>query len=198
MKKVSEISKFPLFARNIFIDHVLSRMKVLFEVEEFCEVVEDAEIFELINIIDSLRKEGEVKVSDIFEKYRSIKPGIRGSKLSALLERAESLGYVTRHVVKQKRGRPKIVVELTEKSEEVLGYKKSKSTSAGGKTHEKLALSFAEKLRKNGFIVVFPHQGGEKEQPDIIAYKRVGDRWIETGVEDRGRSRSSKSGAEKL
>jgi len=181
--KVFEISTLPLFTRNSFIDHVLNRMKELFEIEEVCEVVEDAEIFELINIIDSLRKEGEVKVSDIFEKYRSIKPGIRGSELSALLERAESLGFVTRHVVKQKRGRPKIVVELTEKAEEVLGYRKSKSTSAGGKTHEKLALSFAEKLRKNGFIVVFPHQGGGKEQPDIIAYRRVGDRWIETGVE---------------
>ena len=70
-------------------------MKELFEVEEVCEVFEDTEIFELINIIDSLRKSGEIEISDIFEKYRSIKPGIRGSELSALLERSESLGYVT-------------------------------------------------------------------------------------------------------
>jgi len=40
-----------------------------------------------------------------------------------------------------------------------------------------------EKLRKNEFIVVFPHQKAGEEQPDIIAYKKVGDKWIETGVE---------------
>jgi len=183
--KIFEVSTIPLFARNSLIDHVLSRMKELFEIkdEEIYEV-EDIEILELINIIDILRKEKEeVKVSDIFEKYRSIKPGIRGSELSALLERSENLGFVTRHVVKQKRGRPKIIVELTEKAKEILGYRKSKSTSAGGEIHEKLALSFAEKLRRQGYIVVFSHQGGGKEQPDLIAYKRVGDKWIETGVE---------------
>jgi len=57
--KIFEVSTLPLFARNSLIDHVLSRMKDLFEVkdEETYEVVEDVEIFELINIIDSLRKE---------------------------------------------------------------------------------------------------------------------------------------------
>ena len=30
---------------------------------------------------------------------------------------------------------------------------------------------------------MFPHQRGGKEQPDIIAYKRAGNKWIETGVE---------------
>lgn len=182
--KIFEISTLPLFARNSLIDHVLSRMKELFEIkdEEIYEV-EDIEIFELINIIDILRKEKrEVKVSNIFKKYRSINPGIRGSEPSAMLERAEDLGFVKRHVVKQKRGSPKIIVELTEKAEEVLGYRKSKSKSDGGEIHEKLALSFAEKLRRQGYIIiVFPHQGGGgKEKPDIIAYKRVGDKWIET------------------
>ena len=57
--KIFEVSTLPLFARNSLIDHVLSRMKDLFEAkdEETYEVVEDVEIFELINIIDSLRKE---------------------------------------------------------------------------------------------------------------------------------------------
>lgn len=30
---------------------------------------------------------------------------------------------------------------------------------------------------------MFPHQGGGKERPDIIAYRRVSDKWIEIGVE---------------
>lgn len=176
--KIFELSTLPLFARNSRVEEVVEKTKV-FEVEE--REVEDAEVFELVNVIDSLKKE-EIKVSDVFKAYRE-KRAISGSELSALIEKAENLGFIKRSVIRQGRGRPKITVELTERAEEILGYKRAKSKSAGGEKHAELALKFAENLRKNGFSVVFPLQKPGKELPDAFAYRKVGDEWIEIAIE---------------
>lgn len=184
--KTFEISTLPLFKRNNYIDFIIKRMNELFSVPEE-EEREDVEpdVYELLNVIDRVLSQGkEAKVSELFEEYRKIKPSIKASEISNLLDKAERLGFVKRNVVKQVRGRPKIVVELTEKGREVLGYKGlGTSAKAGGDLHRAMILRYAEILKSKGYVVQIQEQKGKEEQSDLIAFKRIGDKWIEIGVE---------------
>ena len=179
-ERIVEISTLPLVYRNPFLRHVIERMRELFEIVEEAEYYADPEVYELLNILLEL---GSAGMSEIFERYRKIMPGLRASYVSALAERAEKLGFVKRNVVKQKRGRPKIIVELSEKALELLGLAEQGSARAGGELHMKLARAYAEKLRKNGCAVIFLPQLGKEEQPDMIAFRRATDGWEEIAVE---------------
>jgi len=179
-ERIVEISTLPLVYRNPFLRHVIGRMRELFEIVEEAECYADPEVYELLNILLEL---GSAGMSEIFERYRKIMPGLRASYVSALAERAEKLGFVKRRIEKGKRGRPKIVVELSEKALDLLGLVEQSSARAGGELHMKLARAYAEKLRKNGCAVIFPSQLGKEEQPDMIAFRRAADGWEEIAVE---------------
>ncbi len=88
-----------------------------------------------------------------------------------------------RRVEKRRRGRPKIMVELSEKALELLGLAEQSSARAGGELHMKLARAYAERLRRDGWAVVFPPQRGKEEQLDMIAFRRAADGWEEIAVE---------------
>ncbi|WP_148212093.1 type IV secretory system conjugative DNA transfer family protein [Ferroglobus placidus] len=178
VERIVEISTLPLIYRNPFSEHATDRMRKLFEIPEREEEFADPEIYELLHIL----LEKSMSMSEIFEKYRKILPGVKASYVSALVERVERLGFVKRNVVKQRRGRPKIVVELSEKAVELLDLRHT-SRRAGGELHSKLAKICAERLRKDGCAVIFPPQAGREEQPDMIAYKRSPDGWEEIAVE---------------
>lgn len=177
-RKILEVSTFPLTFRNPFAEHVVKRMRELYEACEVEGEFADPEIYELLNIL----LEKIMSMSEIFERYRRILPGVRAGYISALVEKAGGLGFVRRNVVKQSKGRPRIVVELAEKAIDLLDPQQHGPRS-GGELHLKLARIYARKLRKDGYAVIFPPQTGREEQPDMIAYRRSDDGWEEIAVE---------------
>ncbi|WP_456330740.1 type IV secretion system DNA-binding domain-containing protein [Archaeoglobus sp.] len=177
--RIAEISTLPLVYRNSLLSSILERMRELFEVTDEETVHEDPEIYELLNI---LLRTGSTSMSGLFEEYRKIRPGISAGDVSSLVERAEKLGFVVKRVERGKRGRPKTVVELSEKGQELcLGD--DATARAGGELHARLAEAYAEMLRAQGRAVIFPPQRGREEAPDMIAFTRSEDGWRKIAVE---------------
>lgn len=121
-------------------------------------------------------------MSELFEEYRKIRPGISAGELSSLVERAEGLGLVVKRVERKKRGRPKTVVELSENGQGLCCGEHG-TARAGGELHTGLARVYAEMLRTQGWAVIFPPQRGREEAADLIAFKRTEDGWRKVAVE---------------
>lgn len=156
--KVAEISTLPLVYRNPFLVHVLERMRMMFELGDEEAVHEDPEIYELLNVL--LRKIC-ASMSELFEEYRKIRPGISAGELSSLVGRAEKLGFVVRRVERKKKGRPKTIIELTEKGWGLCRGEPG-TARAGGELHLRLARAYADMLRAQGYAVIFPPQRGRE------------------------------------
>jgi len=75
------------------------------------------------------------------------------------------------------------LLELSEKALELLGLVEQSSARAGGELHMKFARTYADKLRENGYAVIFPPQCGRGEQPDMVVFKRASDGWEEIAIE---------------
>ncbi len=181
-----EIATLPLYKKNFLTEAVIARMKERFaaKIEEEEQLEFEPEIYDLIKTIDKLTKEGkESKVGLILEEYRKINPSIRGTGLSNLIDKAENLGLASRRIVKQKIGRPKIIVDLTGTAKEKLGYGLGSSTKAGGDLHRALILGYAKTLEERGYMVISQEQKGSEEQPDLIAKARDSDKEIAIEVE---------------
>ncbi len=177
--KVAEISTLPLVYRNSFLEQVLERMHFMFEVSDEEAVHEDSEVYELLNV---LLRMGSAGMSELFEEYRKIRPGISAGELSSLADRAEKLGFVTRRVERKKKGRPKTIIELSEKGWGLCCGEPG-AARAGGELHLRLARAYADMLRAQGWAVIFPPQRGRESAADMIAFKRAEDGWKRIAVE---------------
>ncbi len=181
-----EIATLPLYKKNFLTEAVIEKMKERFaaKIEEEEEAEFEPEIYDLLKVVGKLTKEGkEARVGLILEEYRKINPSIRGTELSNLIDKTENLGLASRRVVKQKIGRPKIIVDLTGTAKEKLGYGLGSSTKAGGDLHRALILGYAKTLEEKGYITLFQEQKGSEEQPDLIAKVRDSDKEIAIEVE---------------
>lgn len=179
-----EIATLPLYKKNFLTEAIIERMKERFavQIEDEEELEFEPEIYDLIKTIDKIAKEGkEAKVGLILEEYRKINPSMRGTELSNQIDKAEGLGLASRRIVKQKIGRPKIIVDLTETAKEKLGYGLGSSAKAGGDLHRALILRYAKLLEEKGYMVISQEQKGSEEQPDLIAIER--DSGKEIGIE---------------
>ncbi|MGQ9469547.1 MAG: hypothetical protein ACUVTD_06975 [Nitrososphaerales archaeon] len=114
---------------------------------------------EFLEIVDEVGDKGLREISRM--------SGVRPAKVKKILEKAEELGLVEVKVVKTgEKGRPRVVVKLTEKGREAIGSFRGRE---GGLLHRKMVKKIAEHLRKLGYEVEVPVQGGKEEQPDLIA-----------------------------
>ncbi|KXB02632.1 hypothetical protein AKJ45_01105 [candidate division MSBL1 archaeon SCGC-AAA261F19] len=75
-----------------------------------------------------------------------------------------------RKVVKKGKGRPSILVELTEKGRKGLGTSSLGGAKAGGELHRAMIHKVADWYRKSGYGVEVPRQAGRKRQPDLRVY----------------------------
>jgi len=177
--RIAGISTLPLVYRNSFLEHVLERMRFIFEVSDEEAVHEDPEVYELLNV---LLRMGSAGMSELFEEYRKTRPGISAGELSSLADRAEKLGFVTRRVERKKKGRPKTIIELSEKGWGLCCGELG-AARAGGEMHLELARAYADMLRAQGWAVIFPPQRGRESAADMIAFKRAEDGWKRIAVE---------------
>jgi biotin operon repressor len=150
------------------------------------------EVYDLLWIIRSLEEQGKEAAMGVTleefrkeERYRNMK----GTQLSAIADLVQSLGLLTREVVRQPVGRPKIVMKLTDKGLKKLGTGVSMGPSlkGGGDIHRMMILKLAEHLRKQGYHVEIEEQSGRRKQPNLVVYERVkedgGERLREIAVE---------------
>ncbi|MBN1860324.1 MAG: type IV secretion system DNA-binding domain-containing protein [Candidatus Thermoplasmatota archaeon] len=141
----------------------------------------DAELLDVLKNVYVLKEEGlETTRTNIAKRI-----SISGTELSALLDKAQSMGLVERTVKKEGRGRPKVLTELTEKGLQAIGVgiSSGSSTKAGGELHRALLFKVKEWLDGQGYNTVIPEQGGPGEQPDMLAYPKDGGREIAVEVE---------------
>jgi DNA-binding PadR family transcriptional regulator len=116
----------------------------------------------------------------VLEEFRKVRHGLKGSQLSNIADKAQSMGLIMRKIVRQERGRPKIVFELTEKGLQTLGIGVGlgASTKAGGELHRAMILELKERLSKQGYYIEHEEQAGTEYQPDLIARERTPEgRW---------------------
>jgi len=176
-----EISTFkPVGKKHFFTEKLIRRMRMLYSVPKLPEKPSiksdvDPQIVDILRVVYELKEnDTEVTRSEISKMI-----SMPGSKLSGLLDVAESKGFIRRTIKKEGRGRPKVLTELTKKGEKVIGVGVSSGSSAkaGGDLHHALLFRAKEWLKKQGYYVVIPEQGGREEQPDMLAYPRLDDGW---------------------
>lgn len=129
----------------------------------------DGELVEVLKNVYALKEEElETTRTNVANRI-----SISGTELSALLDRAQSMGLVERIVKKEGRGRPKVLTELTEKGLQSIGVGVSSGSSAkaGGEMHRALLFKAKDWLDGQGYNTVILEQGGKMEQPDMIAKK---------------------------
>lgn len=171
-----KISALPLAEKRFFdMSRLVEKSRKLYAAPALEEKI-PPEIHDLLRVIEGLRKAGEEPIpSRTLEILKSERPAVTGSDLSQLLDRAESLGLIKRHIMKVPKGRPRVVISLAEPSE--LERKLWKGISlggakAGGDVHRALILNVARLYGQEGHGTEIPEQAGREEQPDLIVYPR--------------------------
>ncbi len=167
------------------VDSIVRRMReefkapVLGEPQVKEETAISPEVYDLLRIVNWMHDTGgEPNIGNTLKELRKLYSGMRGSRLSQVIDIAQSYGLVTRNVVKQKRGRPKIILKLTEKGMKeglAMGTGSGSSTKGGGELHRAMVQRMADFLRGKGCLVVPEEQGGKAEQPDLTAWIRSSD-----------------------
>lgn len=188
-----QIATFPprekkFYDTEAFVEKMKEKFKAPTHGEPAEEKILTPDVYDLLRIVYGLMEKGaEPTAGATLQEFRRERPGMRGSRLSHTVDRAESLGLVKRNIVKQKIGRPKVVLELTEKGMEKLGVGigLGRSVRAGGELHRAMIMKLAEHLRRQGYFVVHKEQGGPENQPDITAFERTegGDWGREIAIE---------------
>ena len=178
-----EISTFrPPTKKHSFTGKLLERMRGLYEAPILPQQISfksdiKPEIIDILKIVNTLDEEGQETTRTNISKNISIP----GSKLSSLLDIAQSKGLVERVVKKEGRGRPKVLTNLTEKGlkEIGIGVSSGSSSKAGGELHRALLFKAKEWLEDQGYNTVINEQGGRIEQPDLIAQKEESEIAVE-------------------
>ena len=172
--------------KHSFTDKLIERMRMLYEAPELPRQTPlktglDPELADVLRAIHELEERGIETTRTNISRNMSMP----GSRLSGLLDRAQSMGLVERAVKKEGRGRPKVLTRLTGKGLEAIGIGVTAGSSAraGGELHRALLFRAKEWLEEQGYTVEIPEQGGRREQPDMIAYPPTGGREIAVEVE---------------
>ena len=165
--------------KNNDISQIIERMKERFEVpivqlRTTTEIESTPDIIELLKIVHAFGEKGEeATIGHTLDEFRKVIPHMKGSKLTSICDITESSGLDKRNVVKQKRGRPKIIISLTDKGQKEIGIGiEMGGRKGGGDLHRTVILRLTEKLRNEGYHVEIPHQAGTKDQPDLLSYRR--------------------------
>jgi len=165
--------------KNNDISQVIERMKERFEVPVVplrmtTEAEPTPDVIDLLKIVHELEeKDEEATVGHTLDEFRKVIPHMKGSKLTSICDITESSGLIKRNVVKQARGRPKIIISLTEKGRKEIGFGvEMGGRKGGGDLHRTVILRLAEKLRVEGYHVEVPRQASTSMQPDLLTYRR--------------------------
>jgi len=170
----------PVGKKHYYTEKLLERMRRLYSAPKLPEnpsIKSDInpEIIDLLKTVYSIKEEGKEATRTAISERVSVP----GSKLSEQLDIAESKDLVKRIVVKEGRGRPKVLTELTEKGEKAIGVGVSSggSAKAGGDMHRALLFKAKKWLEDRGYYVVIPEQAGREQQPDMLVYPRMDNGW---------------------
>lgn len=163
----------PPVKKHSFTEKLLERMRTLYsspilpEKPSFKSDI-NPEIIDLLKIIHSLKDKGEEAIRSNISKVISVD----GNRLSELLDITQSLGMIERTVKREGKGRPKILIRITDDGMKALGLGVSSgcSSKAGGELHRALLFKAKEWLEGQGYFVKIPEQGGKIKQPDMLAY----------------------------
>jgi hypothetical protein len=175
--------------KHSFTEKLLERMRTFYsapilpqQISFKSEIGND--VVDVLKTVFSLGEEGLETTRTNISKSISIS----GSKLSSLLDVAQSKGLVERIVKKEGKGRPKVLTKLTDKGLKTIGVGVSSGSSvkAGGEFHRALLFKTKEWLSNQGYNTVIPIQGGRIEQSDMIAEPKDGGRKIAIEVETSG------------
>jgi hypothetical protein len=149
-------------------------------------------ILDLLTITDKIvQEQGEPSQSTLFQRLSVRKIIGKASDLTVLVDHAESLGLIERVILKEGKGRPKILVRLTNKGLTAIGKKVTAGSSqkGGGDLHRAMMMQCIAYFRAKGYYVKIPVQAGRALQPDLLVYPRKGNRWgqpIALEIETRG------------
>jgi hypothetical protein len=176
-----QIATFPPTEERYPVEEFIQRMRAKYKAPELElpkeeEGVIPPDILDLLKIVHSLTESGiKPSTSVVLEEFRKVRHGLRGSQLSNIADKAQSMGLLTRKIVRQERGRPKIVFELTEKGLQTLGIGVGlgASTKAGGELHRAMILKLKEYLSKQGYLIEHEEQAGTEYQPDLLIRERT-------------------------
>lgn len=164
----------PLSKKHYFTEKLVERMKKRYEAlvlpqKSSFKSEGEKEIIEVLKAVYSINEDGLEATRTNVAKALSMP----GSKLSSILDISQSKGLIERIVKKEKRGRPKVLTELTEKGlkELGIGVTSGSSSKAGGEIHRVLLFRAKEWLEGQGYYVKITEQGGCEKQPDMIACK---------------------------
>lgn len=176
-----QIATLPPGERKYLTEEFIQQMRGRYKAQELEppeeeEGIVSPDILDLLKIVHSLTESRvEPATGVVLEEFRKNKSGMKGSQLSNIADKAQSMGLITRNIVRQERGRPKIVFELTEKGLETLGIGigLGASTKAGGELHRAMILKLKEYLSKQGYLIMHEEQAGTVNQPDLLIRERT-------------------------
>lgn len=164
----------PLTKKHNFTERLIERMAKLYSAPLLPQKLSfksgvGKEILGVLKTVYGLKENGDEATRTNISRNISIS----GSELSSLLDEAQSMGLVERIVRKEGRGRPKVLTELTGKGlkEIGIGVTSGSGTKAGGELHRALLFRAKDWLEGQGYNVKIQEQGGQAEQPDMIAKK---------------------------
>ena len=164
----------PLPRRQVDLASLLIRMRERYA-DDPGRLRVEPKIIKILEIVSELGEMGqEATASRTLSLARSRGLASSGSEVSSILDQAQTLGLVERETIPSgKGGRPKIITSLTDKGRKHLGIgiTTGTSTKAGGELHRHIIIKLASKLRRDGWVVEIPVQGGSKPQPDLLGRK---------------------------
>jgi DNA helicase HerA-like ATPase len=176
----------PPMKMHSFTGKLLERMRLLYSAPKLPEKPsinsdKHSEIIQLLKAVNSLENKGEELTAG--NLLRNV--NMTGSRMSELLDIAQSDGLVKRIVKKNGVGRPKVLTELTEKGKKNIGIGVSTGSGAkaGGELHRALLFKAKEWLEEQGYRIKIPAQGGPGEQPDLLVKPKESDREIAVEIE---------------
>lgn len=179
----------PPMKMHSFTEKLLERMRLLYSVPKLPEKPSfksdiDPEIIDLLKIICSLKAKGVETIRSNISKIISVD----GNRLSELLDVAQSLDLIERTVKREGKGRPKILIRITDEGMRALGLGVSSGSSskAGGELHRALLFKAKKWLEDQGYFVKIPEQGGRIEQPDLLAEMKNEGRELAVEIETSG------------
>lgn len=169
-----EVSMYhPLTKKFNRITPLIERMRELYSAPKLPETSPPGRkfsprILELLKVLKRIEDENEEPTQTRLSEELSLS----GGELSNLIDKAESSGYVRRNIIKEGKGRPKVLTEITEEGRKILGEEigTGTSTKAGGELHRALLYKAARWLKEQGYYVRIPEQFGRGRQPDMYAY----------------------------
>lgn len=176
----------PPMKMHSFTRKLLERMRLLYSAPKLPEKPsinsgKDSEIIQILKTIFTMGDKGEeVNAGNLLKNVN-----MTGSRMSELLDIAQSDDLVERIVKKNGVGRPKVLTNLTEKGRKYvgLGISSGAGAKAGGELHRALLFKAKKWLEDQGYRISIPKQGGPREQPDLLAKPKDGGREIAIEVE---------------